>query len=255
MSRSAAGIAGGSRRPRWRWLVWVAAVFALALGAFAGWGLIVPAPMPEALAALGSTEAVAVSADPWLTYAPANGAPRAGLVFYPGARIDPRAYAPAMAALAAQGYLVVTPRMPLNLAVLAPGRAQEIIAAHADLPWAIGGHSLGGAMAAQFATTGAVRGLVLWGAYPPAGVDLRGAQLRVAVVYGSADGLSTPAEVEAARLRLPAEATWTLIVGGNHAGYGWYGAQRGDGAATISSEAQEAQAVAATAALLASITE
>ena len=154
-----------------------------------------------------------------------------------------------MAALAEQGYLVVVPRMPLNLAVFAPARADDVLAAHPEVThWAVGGHSLGGAMAAQYASkaSASVGGLALWGAYPPASVDLHDAPLRAAVIYADGDGLSSEAEVTAAWQRLPPETTWTLIVGGNHAGFGWYGPQRGDGAATLTREEQQAQAVAAT---------
>ena len=73
------------------------------------------------------------------------------MIFYPGGRVDPRSYAPAARAIAAQGYLAVITPMPLNLAVFTPGRAAQVIAAYPEIhTWAIGGHSLGGAMAANF---------------------------------------------------------------------------------------------------------
>jgi pimeloyl-ACP methyl ester carboxylesterase len=120
--------------------------------------------MPEALAALESDAGVLVETAPWLVFRPANQDPSIGLILYPGGRVDPRAYAPTARALAEEGYLVVIVPMPLNLAVLAPGRAAEVMAAFPGIKsWAIGGHSLGGAMAANFAHSnpGAVRGLGL----------------------------------------------------------------------------------------------
>ena len=65
--------------------------------------------------------------------------------------------------------------MPLNLAVLNPGAAQDVIDAYPAIEsWVIGGHSLGGAMAAAFADDhpGIVDGLVLLAAFPASWNDL-----------------------------------------------------------------------------------
>jgi pimeloyl-ACP methyl ester carboxylesterase len=143
--------------------------------------------------------------------------------------------------------------MPLNLAVLAPDRAAEVMAAFPGIEsWALGGHSLGGAMAANFAHSnpGAVRGLLLWAAYPGASDDLSGYQLAASSIYGTRDGLATPDKIDASRPLLPPDTQWTAVDGGNHAQFGWYGPQPGDGEATISREEQQAQIVAATLQLL-----
>jgi predicted alpha/beta-hydrolase family hydrolase len=196
---------------------------------------------------------VQVSTERWLSFEPANAAVSTGLVFYPGGKVDARAYAPQARAIAAQGFLVVIVPMPLNLAVLAPDRAAEAQAAYPRVAqWAVGGHSLGGVMAAHFAHSHpqAVQGLVLWASYPQGSDDLSGSALAVVSISGTRDGLSTPAKIAASRSLLPPGTRWAVIEGGNHGQFGWYGPQAGDNPATIDHAAQQAQTVAATVALL-----
>jgi dienelactone hydrolase len=237
--------------------VWVlaalAAVVVIAALGFVIWAETPLGPMPEAVAAMVSDEQVTVTQDDDIVFRPNQTAPVAGLVFYPGARVDPVSYAPAMRALAEQGFLAVIASMPLNLAVLDSDRAAEVIA---DFPevgrWAVGGHSLGGAMAAAFVAsdTAAVDGLVFWAAYPPSGDDLSAWQGRVVSVSATNDGLTTPDDIVRTKPLLPAGAEFVIVDGGNHAQFGWYGDQRGDGIATIGREDQQSQVVAATLRLL-----
>lgn len=215
-----------------------------------------PAPMPEALAALASDERVTVETAPWLTFTPVAGA-STGLIFYPGGRVPPEAYAPPARAMAEAGYVVVVPSMPFGLAVLDANAASAIIDAHPEVErWVVGGHSLGGAMAAQYAGGNeAVDGLVLWAAYPPGSTDLSEAGIAATSISGSEDGLTTADQIEASRTQLPADTAFIEIAGGNHAGFGWYGEQEGDGLASISREEQQRQSVAATLTLLESLAE
>jgi len=209
--------------------------------------------MPEALAALQPDGLVDVQTEPWLVFRPAGDDPTTGLILYPGARVDPRAYAPAARSLAEQGFLVVIVPMPLNLAFFAPDRALEVMQAFPGIDqWAVGGHSLGGAMSARFAYQNPTetQGLVLWAAYPAASDDLSGRDLAVTSVYGTLDGLATGEKIDASRPLLPPGTTWAAIEGGNHAQFGWYGPQGGDNPATISRGEQQAQIVAATQELL-----
>lgn len=244
-----------------RWL-WVAAAIVVVLVLILVGGLLflnarTARPMPEAQAAMQSDGQVVVEQGDWLVFRPAADEPQTGFIFYPGGLVDPVSYAPAARALAELGYLVVIPPMPLNLAVLAPNAASGIIEAFPAIQdWAIGGHSLGGAMAAQYADQNpqAIDGLALWAAFPAGSNDLSDQALEVASIYGSLDGLATPDEVRAATPQLPAGTTWVPIDGGNHAQFGWYGPQRGDNEATISREDQQQQTVAATAALLEQVT-
>jgi dienelactone hydrolase len=229
------------------------ALLILAAVALVMWASAAATPMPEALAALESDVRVRVETDPWLVFRPINQDPATGLILYPGGRVDPRAYAPTARALAEEGYLVVIVPMPLNLAFFAPSRAAEVMAAFPKIErWAVGGHSLGGAIASNFAHRNpeAVHGLVLWASYPAGSDDLSGYQLAVSSIYGTRDGLATQDKIDASRPLLPPDTQWTAIEGGNHAQFGWYGPQSGDSEPTISREEQQAQIVEATLQLL-----
>ena len=204
--------------------------------------------MPEAIAALASDSTVNVTRDRWIACQPADRAATAGFVFYPGGRIQAEAYAPLCRALAENGHLSVIVPMPLNLAVLNPDAANDVIAAYPSIQnWIIGGHSLGGVMAARYAKENEARvtGLVMLAAYPEAHVDLSNSDLTVATIYADRDGLTTVEEVRASFAQLPPDALNVLISGGNHAQFGWYGAQAGDTIAGISRPEQQAQVLAA----------
>ena len=239
------------RRHRRLLLAIVAAV--LLLGAVAGylWLNDLADPMPEAEAALRSSEGVTVETDGWLTFSPADPS-STGVIFYPGGRVSAEAYAPPMRAIAEAGHLAVITPMPFGLAVLSPDAANGVIEAHPEVDqWIIAGHSLGGAMAAQYAASHEdIDGLALWAAYPPDGTDLSESDVAVTSVFATEDGLATLEDIEASTDQLPADTTFVEVEGGNHAQFGWYGEQDGDGVATISREAQQEQVVAATLALV-----
>jgi pimeloyl-ACP methyl ester carboxylesterase len=239
-------------------LVIIGVVLALLVVGFVAYTrLFTAGPEQTALDALASDELVEVQSGDWLVFSPAGTTPRTGLIFYPGALVDPRAYAPAAREIAAAGYLTVIPTMPLNMAVFDADQAADIVDAFPEIEhWAVGGHSLGGAMAAQFAdgNPGALDGLVLWGAYPGQNIDLSGSEIQVVSIYGDRDGVSESETVEASRPRLPTGTEWLLIEGGNHAQFGWYGPQRGDQAPQIDHLEQQAMTVAATVRLLGGIT-
>ena len=233
-----------------------AALALVATAAFVAWAALPARPMPEALAALAGDDQVAVTAGRWLVFEPRPGPAQVGLVFYPGGRVDARAYAPPMRTLAEHGVLAVIVPMPLNLAVLDPGAARAVIEAHPGVRfWAVGGHSLGGAMAANYArrNPGVLAALVLWASYPAASDDLSASGLRALSIYGTRDGLTTLEDVTASAARLPADTWWTPIEGGNHAQFGWYGEQAGDNPAAITRPDQQAQALEATLRLLCSL--
>jgi hypothetical protein len=233
-------------------LIIISLLLAVAI-AFVAWGETPARPMPEALSALQSDSQVTVTIGDWLVFEPTSAEPDTGLVFYPGGRVDYRAYAPAARKIAEQGYLVVIVKMPLNLAVLDAGAAAEVLATYPAIThWAVGGHSLGGAMAANFANknSASVEGLVLWAAYPAGSDDLSMSDLQVVSIYANRDGLASGEEIDASRALLPAHTQWVRIEGGNHAQFGWYGEQAGDNPAGISRQAQQEQVITATVALL-----
>ncbi len=213
-------------------------------GAFLAWSLNPLSPMPEAIAASQNTVEVA-EAD-WLVFQPAGAQPVTGLIFYPGGRVDYRAYAPLAQAIADGGYLLVIVPMRLNLAVFSPDRAAQVIDAYPQVRrWATGGHSLGGSMAARYAAQNPdqVSGLVLLASYPAEADSLASLETRVLSIYATLDGLATPAKIDAARAFLPPDTQYLAIEGGNHAQFGWYGVQGGDGQAAISRAEQQAMAV------------
>lgn len=232
-----------------RFLIIFGLILVFIVAGFVVWGETPAQPMPEALIALTSDTQVTVTSDQWLVFSPVGVEPTTGFIIYPGGRVDYRAYAPAAHQIAAQGYLVIIVPMPLNLAVFGVNSAQAVQAAYPKiLHWAIGGHSLGGAMAASFAKThpGAVQGLVLWAAYPASSDDLSDSGLDVISIYGSLDGLATGEKINASHKLLPVDTTWVEISGGNHAQFGWYGDQPGDNPASITRSDQQSLIINAT---------
>ncbi len=176
-------------------------------------------------------------ADNATVFAPQN--PTAGFIFYPGGKVDHVAYAPLACALAERGVLCVLIEMPLRLAVLDSNAAAGVIEAVEKQyttvrEWYIGGHSLGGSMAASYAGKHAkdFEGLVLLAAYSTA--DLREKELRVLSVLGSEDGVLNRKKYDKYEKNLPDGYVEEIIEGGNHAGFGDYGAQDGDGRMALS---------------------
>jgi len=208
---------------------WVAVAAGVAALAIAGWYRLAYLPprlslaAPEARAALRSDDRVRVADAGWLALWPASTEPRTGLIFYPGGEAEAEGYAEPLRAVAAAGHPVVLVRMPFHLAVIAPDRAADVMAAYPDVArWVIAGHSLGGAMAARFVAThpGRVAGLLLWDAYAAPENDLSAATLPVMQLYRTdADGLPPEVYRDSARL-LPAHARRVGLPGASHMNYG-----------------------------------
>ena len=169
------------------------------------------------------------------------------LIFYPGAKVEYTAYVPLMYELAENGVDVFIIKMPCNLALFGINKADDIMSEYSYEHVYLGGHSLGGAMAAVYAAKHAdsteLDGLVLLAAYPTK--SLAESDLRVLTIYGSEDQVLSMEKIEAGRSLMPANATETVIEGGNHAQFGCYGEQKGDGTATISAEEQWKQTTTA----------
>ena len=228
----------------------------IVLVGFVVWAETPPAPMLEAYDALKSDSAVIVSIKDWIVFQPVISNKNVGFVIYPGGRVDFRSYAPMAHRIAAEGYLVVIVRMPFNLAVFGVNIASDVIKSFSQISsWVIGGHSLGGTMAAQFAheNPSKVKGLVLWAAYPASGTDLSKDNLLVTTIHGNDDGLVGSSQIEDSLKLLPVSTSRIEIDGGNHAQFGWYGDQGGDNAATITREDQQNQIFNATLQLLEAI--
>ena len=203
---------------------------------------------PEATALLGGSEAVTVTVidGGWLLDGPGT---RDALLFYPGGKVAPTAYLPLLTALAADGVDCFLVKMPLDLAVFRIDAAAPIQDAYEYDRWYIAGHSVGGVCAALYATRHPDRlsGLVLLAAYATKPLD---EGLSVLELHGSEDEVLNHKKLEESRVFLPASARSEELPGGNHAQFGDYGPQKGDGVATVSREEQTAWAAARIEALI-----
>lgn len=162
-----------------------------------------------------------------------------GLIFYPGGKVEYTAYLPLMAACAEKGVLCILVEMPFNLAVLDINAADGMQEKYPEIKdWYIGGHSLGGSMAASYIADHAAEyeGLILLGAYSTA--DLSKTNLDVLSIYGSEDKVMNRNKYDENKSNLPDNFTEIIMDGGCHAYFGMYGAQDGDGSPTISNEEQ-----------------
>lgn len=236
----------------------IAILVLVLVAVFVVWAGTPLGPMPEALQAMNSSSTVEVSRTGYVTFKPVDKQPEIGFIFYPGGRVDFRSYAPYAAEIASNGYQVFLVPMPLSMAVFNASGADVVIQEHPEIKkWVIGGHSLGGAMAANyvFMNPEKISGVVFWAAYPAENNDLSGLNIPTASILGTKDGLADTNKFEETKRLIPADTTWTMIEGGNHAQMGWYGKQPGDGTATITREEQQIQVVAATIAFLNSINQ
>jgi hypothetical protein len=213
---------------------------------FIAWGMTPLGPTNEALAAMESDGVVTVEDNGnFVVFTPNATTPISGFILYPGGHVDYRSYAPIAREIASRGYLVSIVEMPLSLAVFGVTKADDVIAAYPEMHyWVIGGHSLGGSIAATYAKNnpGEVQGLVFWASYPADSNDLSGTALKGLTTYGSNDFVLGMDSFNATLPMLPQETIMQVIEGGNHAQFGNYGTQPGDGTATISASDQQKQA-------------
>ena len=182
--------------------------------------------------------------------------PVAGLIFYPGGKVEPESYAPLMERCAELGILCVLVKPPFNLAILNPNAADGIREQFPDVTkWAVGGHSLGGVMAADYLSRheDSVDGVVLLAAYTAA--DLSGFGGKALLVVGTNDQVLNREKYDGSRGLLPANVTEITVEGGNHAQFGNYGTQAGDGEASIPASEQQQTTARAIHDMLASVSK
>ena len=215
------------------------AVVVLAVAGFFTWAKTPMAATASSLDAVAADPRVALTDTPdAVVMRPAGTAALdQGLVFVAGARVDPQAYEQTFVELVASGVTVVVERPLLGFGILDPRGLDHVTALAPEIStWAVGGHSLGGVRACQYAADDpAVDALVLFGSYC-ATTDLSDDDLPVLSLGGSDDGLSTPDDISRYRDRLPADATVVEIDGLAHAQFGSYGPQPGDGTPTLTDE-------------------
>ena len=225
---------------------------------FTLWAVDAAQPTETALDALSSDGQVVVRlGDGFITFEPIQKTATTGFIFYPGGRVDYRAYAPVLRKIAEQGYLVAVVQVNLNLAFFDVNAADKVISEYPSIQhWVVGGHSLGGVAAASYASAhlNMVDGVVFWASYP-ADDSLKNSDISVLSIYASNDGLATGDKIDASRALLPPQTEYVLIEGGDHAQFGAYGPQSGDNPASISAEEQWTQVADATAKFLETISE
>lgn len=201
----------------------------------------------QALAALKSDENIQVTGNDPLYFSSAQHKEnQTGIIFYPGGKVEYESYAPLMRQLAEEGYAVFLVNVPFGLAVFDIKAAKDVMADHPGISkWYVAGHSLGGSMAAIYAEeeNNQLTGLILLASYSTA--DLSETELNVLSIYGSEDAVLNSEKVEENRSLLPENHNEIIIEGGNHAQFGNYGEQSGDGEATISTEEQQRATVEA----------
>ena len=213
------------------------------------WATFARPPLPDALKALEGDGQVNVFREPWLTFSPTQDTPSTGFVFYPGGRVDPQGYASLMSIIASEGYLVVVPEMPLNMAVFSPNIADEIIAHYPKISqWVIGGHSVGGTMAAYYTDKHpeSIDGLAIWASYPADSTDISDLNIPVLAIYGSRELRVNDTAVGDRKHLLPKDTVYIRIDGGDHHQFGSYEIGSEDHLATISRGSQHQQIIQAT---------
>ena len=191
----------------------------------------------SAYTALKSDESVTVTQTEygWLFDGPSE---TDALIFYPGGKVEETAYAPLLHRFAEQGMDACLVQMPFRLAVFGVNKADRVMERHDYERWYIGGHSLGGAMAASYAAAhgSKLSGVFMLAAYPTKPLD---ENTKAWMIYGSEDGVLNRTRLEESRRYFLSNSEIYVIEGGNHAQFGNYGKQAGDGNAVISSEEQQ----------------
>src|SRR5690554_1163203 len=192
---------------------------------------------------LSSTDLVQVFKDEnnYLTFKPEN--PTSAIIFYPGGKVDSLAYAPFLFELAEQGYLTILIKMPFNLAVFNVNAASKVRDLYPSINnWYLAGHSLGGSMAASHLASNndKYQGLILLGSYSTK--DLSNLDIKILSIHGEFDYVLNKEHYNKNINNLP-NLVELEIKGGNHANFGYYGNQKGDGLASITREQQIKQTI------------
>lgn len=181
-------------------------------------------------------------------FEPAQPVSSRGLIIYPGGFVDPRAYAPLARHFADLGYYAAVITPPFNLGLLGTHYADYVKHYWKDEVngWVIGGHSLGGVVAADYvnvnrASWDRVDALFLLAAYPSDLTYLTALEIPVVSIWGSVDALTTEQDIEGSKAQLPSHTKYVRIEGGNHTQFYYTDTlQDGDSPALISRDQQQA---------------
>lgn len=176
--------------------------------------------------------------------------PTSGMVFYPGGKVQAEAYAPLLERCAERGMLCILIKAPFNIPLLDTEAAAGLQDQFPSIErWLIAGHSMGGVAASDYASRHPddFQGMVFLASY--ASSDNSSFKGDVLSIVGTEDGVLNRDNYATAKTKLPDTAEELEIKGGNHAGFGNYGDQAGDGVAMISHEEQQDEAAVAISAL------
>lgn len=192
-----------------------------------------------AIEALHSTELVTVeNGDDYIVYTP-NNEIKCGLVFYPGGKVEPTVYSRVFSELAEHGIQTVVVKMPFNLAMFNMNGARKVLEEYDADTWYLGGHSLGGVFATEYLKENAdeFEGMIYLASYPSS--DISNLDIDVITINGTRDTVIRRENYDEAKTKLPADAQYYDIEGGNHTQFGDYNLQSGDTEAAITAEEQQ----------------
>ncbi|HSQ87783.1 alpha/beta hydrolase, partial [Romboutsia sp.] len=220
-------------------LIGVAITFTIAIIGLCIWLSKTYEPQDIAKAALISDENMEVKTNDYISFTPKNIKATKGFILYPGAKVEPKSYAPFCRDISEKGYEVIILDMPFNIALLGQKEAEKVMKDYSDIThWVIGGHSLGGVAASNFAAkNNIVDGVVLLASYPT-NDKLKNMGKEVLSIWGSKDGVVNFKELIKSREKLPEDTTYVEVEGANHSQFGDYGIQKGDNEALITSKEQ-----------------
>ncbi|KGP78983.1 MULTISPECIES: alpha/beta fold hydrolase [unclassified Paenibacillus] len=236
---------GRKKRGIGKFLLVLLALIVIGCG-FVAWKLFTPyGPQEMAQTAMETADQVTVTEkDNWIDFVPDKSV-GVSVIFYPGGLVKPESYAPLAHELAAAGHHTIIAKMPVNLAVLKQNLADDIIKAYPDEPFVMGGHSLGGSMAARYTAShpDALKGIFFLASYPDEKGSVKSLGIPALSILGTNDEVVNSTKYQNGRAYLPEDTVYYTIEGGNHSQFGDYGHQSGDGEAGVSEEEQLSQTV------------
>ena len=165
---------------------------------------------------------------------------KVAMIFYPGAKVDTEAYLPLMKRIADNGVDCFLADMPMRIALFNKNAADQFISHYNYDCWLLGGHSMGGMIAAGYASehSDKIDGVVLLAAYPN---EKMSDSVGLLSIYGTRDGVLNRKAYEKSKSLFPLHFTEIVIEGGNHSQFGSYHFQSNDGEASITESEQQAQ--------------
>jgi hypothetical protein len=160
------------------------------------------------------------------------------IIFYPGASVEFSSYSKLLYKFALNGFDSFLISMPLDFALLGVYKPNNILQNYNYNEWYLSGHSLGGVAACLFASTSKekISGVITLASYPTKSLP---SNIKYISIYGSEDGVLNMNSLEDAKKYWPNDNYNIVIEGGNHAFFGDYGLQNGDGKALITNDEQQ----------------